>query len=203
MALGDLTEQSVTGWFHALQTGDEAAAERLWDRYFHKIVGLARAQLAIDATYDEEDLAVSVFDAMVKLAKEDRYADLASRDELWGLLIVIARRKMVNRARYRSRQRRGGSLKSDPLVDPDHLVSNDPDPELSAIVEDECQHLLNLLDDDDLRMIALLKLEGKTGSEIARQLDVSERTIKRRSVLIRKRWEMELNDTPDTGEDSQ
>lgn len=51
-------EQSVTGWLHALREGDDDAAKELWNRYFRRIVRLAKHQLPPDAVDDEEDLAV-------------------------------------------------------------------------------------------------------------------------------------------------
>ena len=39
------SEGSVTGWFGYLKAGDDVAAERLWERYFHELVRLARAHL--------------------------------------------------------------------------------------------------------------------------------------------------------------
>tara|TARA_R110002072_G_scaffold302710_2_gene487593 strand:+ start:86380 stop:86967 length:588 start_codon:yes stop_codon:yes gene_type:complete len=190
--MGD--SQSITGWFVALQSGDDNAAERLWDRYFRQIAKLARGRMGHDPTYDEEDLAVSVFDAMVQLARENRYPELGGRDELWALMLVIAQRKMGKRAQYNHRQKRGGSDARQAAVEPDQLPDVGPAPDFSATVEDECQRLLKKLDDDNLREIALLKLDGLTNQEISQKLDMSERTIKRRSVLIRKRWEQELTE---------
>ena len=39
------SEGSVTRWFDALQAGDPAAAQQLWERYFQRLVGLARQKL--------------------------------------------------------------------------------------------------------------------------------------------------------------
>lgn len=36
---------SVTTWIERLKAGDHAAAERIWKRYFHRLVGLARGKL--------------------------------------------------------------------------------------------------------------------------------------------------------------
>jgi DNA-directed RNA polymerase specialized sigma24 family protein len=44
------------------------------------------------------------------------------------------------------------------------------------------------LGDDRLREVALLKLEGSTGEEIAERLQVARRTVVRRLQRIRERW---------------
>jgi DNA-directed RNA polymerase specialized sigma24 family protein len=48
--------------------------------------------------------------------------------------------------------------------------------------------LLGLLDDDSLRQIARLKLEGYTNEEIAERLGIVERTVERRLNRIRRQW---------------
>ena len=47
---------SVTQWLDQLQTGDPAAAEKLWDSYFRRLVGLARAKLQ-GAAKSQSDIA--------------------------------------------------------------------------------------------------------------------------------------------------
>ncbi|MFO0888893.1 MAG: ECF-type sigma factor [Isosphaeraceae bacterium] len=53
---------SVTVWIGALRNGrSDEAAHRLWDRYFRRLVGLARVRLRsmIHGPDDEEDAALS------------------------------------------------------------------------------------------------------------------------------------------------
>ena len=53
-------EGSVTRWIEQLKTGDPLAAQKLWERYFQRLVGLARKKL-LDAprqAADEEDVAL-------------------------------------------------------------------------------------------------------------------------------------------------
>ena len=58
---------SVSLWLGALQAGDLAAAQPLWERYFAQLVRLARARLRATpragADADEEDAALSAFDS--------------------------------------------------------------------------------------------------------------------------------------------
>jgi len=53
-------EGSVTRWIHQLQAGDRAAAQELWNRYFQRLVGLARCKLqgAQRRAADEEDVVL-------------------------------------------------------------------------------------------------------------------------------------------------
>src|SRR5262245_50395145 len=46
---------SVSGWVSQLQAGDTSAAQRLWQRYFHRMVRLARARLRAAGIRSEEE----------------------------------------------------------------------------------------------------------------------------------------------------
>src|SRR5262245_11049219 len=54
------TPGSVTCWLDLLRAGDPAAAQKLWEGYFRRLVGLARARLraAPRRAADEEDVAL-------------------------------------------------------------------------------------------------------------------------------------------------
>ena len=54
------SDQSVTFWIDRLKSGDPAALQPLWERYFAKLVGLARKHLRTDdrRSADEEDAAL-------------------------------------------------------------------------------------------------------------------------------------------------
>ncbi len=57
------SDESVSQWLGQLQAGDPTAAQKLWERYFRRLVGLARKKLraAPRRAADEEDVALSAF----------------------------------------------------------------------------------------------------------------------------------------------
>ena len=57
---------SVTRCIAELKAGEASAAERLWQAYFQRLVGLARAKLGPRARplADEEDVALSAFKSL-------------------------------------------------------------------------------------------------------------------------------------------
>jgi DNA-directed RNA polymerase specialized sigma24 family protein len=69
------------------------------------------------------------------------------------------------------------------------LAARGPTPEEAAILAEECGRLLALLD-DDLRRVALWKMEGFSNAEIATRLGRSESTVERKLKLIRTCWEL-------------
>src|SRR5207237_10567463 len=90
---------SVTRWIGDLKAGGDSAAQHLWERYFHRLVHFARARLRAarraGAIADEEDAALSAFDSFCRGAAQGRFPDLADRDGLWRLLVVITLRKVT------------------------------------------------------------------------------------------------------------
>ncbi len=187
------SEGSVTRWIDLLQTGDPAAAQALWDRYFRLLVDLARRKLrgARPQVADEEDVALSALDSFCRGLKRGRFPDLNDRDNLWKLLVVLTARKASHLVRDEQRLKRGGGLKAGADHELEQVASQEPSPEFAAELAENCQRLLDLLGDADLRAIALSKMEGYTAKEIAAQLNWTPRTIERKLHYIRGLWEKE------------
>ena len=189
------SEGSVTRWLGALRAGDPAAAQPLWERYFHRLVGLARQRLfgARRRAADEEDVALSAFDSFCRAAEAGRFPELADRDGLWRLLVTVTARKAAHLARDEGRQKRGGGAvaAADPEVVLAEVLSREPSPAFAAEVAEECRRLLAGLGDPDLEAVALWKMEGYDNAEIAAKLGCAPRTVERRLQLIRKLWEKE------------
>ena len=190
---------SVTRWIGDLKSGGAAAAQHLWERYFHRLVHPARARLRgagrAGAVEDEEDAALSAFGSFCRGATAGRFPQLADREDLWRLLVVITTRKVQAQARHYLRQKRGGGQvrpaselggqgDDDDLLA--HAVGSEPTPEFAAMVAEEYRRLLERLDDAVLRRVAILRMEGYTGDEIAAQLGCARRTVARQIALVRR-----------------
>jgi len=182
-------ESSVTQWLNRLGTGDRAAAEQLWGRYFQQMVRLARARLEgrRNAIADEEDVALSAFRSFCAGVEGGRYPRLTDRDGLWSLLVAITANKSVDLVRRESRRKRGGTARS-AGVDLDGIIGCEPTPEFAAQMAEECARLLRSLDDETLRSVALWRMEGWSVEEIADRLNCVPRTIKRKLRRIRSVW---------------
>ncbi|MEZ6088330.1 MAG: sigma-70 family RNA polymerase sigma factor [Pirellulaceae bacterium] len=190
-------ELSVTRWFHRLIDGDEVAAEALWRYYFPQLLKLARRHVIPGEKLHDvaEDAASSAIRIMIRGASQGRYQNVQNRDELWRLLVVATKRKVLDRLRAQQTQKRGGGAVLQPLDE--SIAAFTLTPEMLAILDEDLQELLGLLRDDGLRRIAMLRLEGYENREIARMLDVSERTIERKLHLIRTDWEKRAGDSKD------
>jgi len=198
------SQSSVTYWIGRLKAGDRAAVQQLWERYFDRLVRLARNRLGSGPRRmaDEEAVALSAFHSFCVRVEQGKFPRLDDRTDLLRLLVVITSRKAVKqRAAAVCRKRGGGRVWGEsafltPDADEEEagiqaIAAQEPTPELAAEFKEEFERLLNCLDDDSLRDLALLKLQGFSNEEIAGRLDCSLRTVERRLRGIRAIWENE------------
>jgi DNA-directed RNA polymerase specialized sigma24 family protein len=185
-------EESVSQWLAQLKGGDAAAAQKLWERYFRRLVGLARLKLkgSPRRTADEEDVALSAFASFCQGAEQGRFPQLADRDNLWRLLVVLTARKARHQLRVEGQKKRGGGAALEEAVLTE-VVGREPSPEFAAQVADECRRLLGLLTDTDLERVAVAKMEGYSNAEIAQRLGCAPRSVGRKLQVIRTLWEEE------------
>jgi DNA-directed RNA polymerase specialized sigma24 family protein len=192
---------SVSNLIPGLKAGDSLDIQRLWDRYFEKLVRLARARLPGHArrAVDEEDVALSVFHSLCDGAGRGRFPRLEDRDDLWRLLATITTRKVIGSMRHQLRQKRGGGqvlgesalaggggAADEGLAD---FLSGEPTPEATVQFAEECDRLFDSLEDPTLQAVARLKLEGWRSEEIAEELGTTRRTVDRKLQLIRAIWD--------------
>ena len=198
------SDDSITRWIEDVKEGDSDAARKIWQRYFPELVRLARTKLqgTRRGMADEEDVALSAMNSFCDAARNDRFPDLSDRHGLWRLLLHITAQKAVDLARHERRQRRGGgrvrgeSILARPGLPADRqafaeVVGDVPTPEFAAQMAEQCSRLLGLLDDPQLRTLAVAKMEGYENREIAERLQCSLRTVERRLQLIRAKWAQE------------
>lgn len=195
------TDESITHWIGQVKAGtDGVAQQELWNRYFRRLAGLARKLLrgAPQRADDEEDVVINAMDSFFRGAEAGRFPDLCDRTDLWPLLVKITAHKAYNQLEKQRAQKRGGghvrgeSVFLDGGADSntaglEQIVGDGPTPEFAAQVTEQCERLLERLD-ESLRPIAAMKLEGFSNGEIAARLGVVERTVERRLNLIRRIW---------------
>jgi DNA-directed RNA polymerase specialized sigma24 family protein len=186
---------SVTQFFGQLRTGDPAAAEALWERFFPRLVALARKALAgqPQRVADADDAAQSAFASFCLRVRAGEFA-VGNRDDLWGLLGVITANKARMQSRREAAARRGGGrvVGEGALTRPDGSplpldeAASAPAPDFDR----HCEELLGQLE-PELREIAVLRLLGYRNREIAERHGCTERRIERKLNLIRLRWQAE------------
>ncbi|QDV06569.1 RNA polymerase sigma factor [Planctomycetes bacterium Poly30] len=186
------SDETVTQWIQGIKGGDEHAAEMIWQRFFQRVCGLANQRLGSTprAASDSEDVALSAIHALYRGARDDRFRQLQSREDLWNLLAVITIRKSID-ARRRSHAREGVSGSSgsdvDDVADPLSLFGGANTCSLDALCATGHEMVESL--EEKLRPVAMLRLEGYSNQEIASKLGRSLPTIERYLRMIRHQWQ--------------
>jgi RNA polymerase sigma factor (sigma-70 family) len=181
------SDDPVTLWIAQVKGGDRAAVQPLLERYFGRLVQLARARLrGVPGLADyDEDVALSAFKSLCLGAERDRFPHLDDRDALWRLLAVMTVRKAIDLQRRRRQADAGPDVA-------EQVLSREPPPELAAEVADEYRRMFDRLTDQTLRSVAVWKVEGYTNEEIAGRLGCTVRSVERKLHRIRTRWEGDL-----------
>lgn len=199
-----MKDDEVTQWIAELAEGRESAAQRIWQRYYERLVRLALRKLhhANRRVADEEDVALSAFGSFCRGLAAGRFPRLDDRHDLWRLLVTLTARKAVDHLRREHSQKRGGGRVRGESVfigagasgqagGIDAVLGTEPTPEFAALVAEQYEALLGSLEDDRLRQTAVYKLEGYTNAQIAQAMECAPSTVERRLARIRREWTRE------------
>ena len=189
----------VSQWILHLAEGDAEAAQKIWNDYFGKLVRHARKKLEglpmRDA--DEEDVAISAMHSFYQGMVNHKFDYVHNRDDLWKLLVTITARKATARRRsYFAQKRGGGQVRGESIFEvPEdeqggiaRILGKEPTPEFAVSVAENCRQMLDQLQDETLRQVALWTLEGYRTEEIAEKLGCVRRTVERKLERIREIW---------------
>jgi RNA polymerase sigma factor (sigma-70 family) len=193
----------MTRWADGLRSPDpnvrDEAAARIWERYSDRLLGLVRRRLSerVRRREDEDDVLQSMFHSFVRL-QERAGPPLRSRDDLWRMLVHITLCKVANTAQRHHaacrdvrREAAGPGARSDDIGRfPDWLLElmdrSEPSPDEALALEEELWQWLAPLP-EDLRRVALWRLEGYTNKEISDMIRRTERTVELKLGVIRGR----------------
>jgi DNA-directed RNA polymerase specialized sigma24 family protein len=197
-----MSAEEVTQWIVKLADGDQQAAARLWEAYFDKLVQFARRKLGglPCRAADEEDVALSAMHSFCRGMADHRFEHVDDREDLWKILVTITARKVsAEKRRHFAAKRGGGAVRGESVfldAAPDEadeegigqVLGREPTPELAAMVAEDCRLLLERLDDETLRRVAVWTLEGHSTQEIAKKLGCVRRSVERKLERIREKW---------------
>jgi DNA-directed RNA polymerase specialized sigma24 family protein len=181
----------ITRCIRDLERGERGrrddAVRELWEHFFADLTIYARSRLRVinvpRGPADEEDAAVRAF-TKVCLGIERGRLKLGDRMDLSRILRSATAREVINL--YRKARRDAGWIRDESLLEqiPDTALR----PELHWLGQDACQWLLDLLQPNDLRRIALWKLAGHTNDAIRIKLGCSLGKVERDLARIREIW---------------
>lgn len=178
--------------------GDQAAAEKLFQRYVSRLTSLARSRLSpkLRTRVDPEDVVQSVYRVFFDRAAQDEFV-LKQSGDLWRLLAAITIKKIHANVEFHQAQKR--SFTNDVSLSDDasgfriplEMVSHEPGPEESMTLMEELHSVLSGLDALP-RQVMELRLQGLSVEEIAVEIKRSDRTVRRALEQTRKTMEDRL-----------
>lgn len=185
----------------SLESVGQPEFDRIWSIFQSSLRAYLRKRIGPKLQNDvgASDVMQSAFLSLWKRLEDASKPPIEEHEELWKLLITIARRKLSKRWRQIYTQRRGegrifngtdlaadGSSAAGIL---ETITIDEASSQITAEIDDLSECL-----DAECQTIVSMKLSGMTNEEIATALDCSKRRIERKNALIRKAFARQLAD---------
>lgn len=154
--------------------GDEVARDQIMSRLYPELERLAASQLSRNARGETLNTRVLVHEAYEKLARSS--VDVESRRHFMALAARVMRQVIVDYARRRSAQRRGGDVVHYSFEDLQFSVADNPD---EILLLSQVLDQLKVLGEPFVSVIECRYFAGMTLDETAEALDLSRRTVQR------------------------
>ncbi len=166
----------VTALLQRWGAGDATALDALLPLVYADLRGIARRELYGHRGHDTLQPTALVNDVFVRLLGSDRPQCLGSRAHLFNTAARIMRQLLVDRARRAACDKHGGAWKRDDFA----CALDLPIPECTVLPElDAALDELARLDERMAKVVELRYFTGLSVAEVARLLEVEERTVYR------------------------
>jgi len=183
-----------------LRDGDAQAAARVYHRYVHRLLSLARTRMSnqFNPKFDPDDVVQSAFRSFFRRHADGDY-ELEGWNNLWSLLATITIHKCLTRAEKLSTQKRDVTREyragNNTLGHHEGILSEEPTAEQMAILEETLEQLTACLTPRQ-RQVVFMKLERYSNEEISQMIGRTERTVSRILTQVRKQLESMVADLP-------
>lgn len=167
----------VTRLLHAWGQGDPDAAARLLPLIYDPLRHIAREYMQRERRDHTLEPTALVHEAYLRLTG-GAPIDWQGRAHFYSLAARAMRRILVDHARTRQRERRGGAQQRVPLEEAEPLVRTD-DGEVPLVALDDALKRFAEAHPRPSQVVELRFFGGMDGQAIAEVLQVSERTVKR------------------------
>jgi RNA polymerase sigma factor (TIGR02999 family) len=166
---------AITALLRAVEGGDKAARDRLFAVVYGELRGLARGQLRRIPARDTLSTTALVNETYLKLAG-DRPWTARDRSHFFALAARAMRQILVDHARRRARQKRGGGVAP---VSLDEALVPSPDRAEELLALDAALERLEAMDAELAQIVEWRFFAGLSVEEVAELLAISDRTVKR------------------------
>ena len=172
----------VTRILSQIESGDPAAAEQLLPLVYNELRKLAAAKLAHETPGQTLQATALVHDAYIRLVDVEKAQHWDSRGHFFAAAAESMRRILIDLARQKQSDRRGGGWRRCELSDADRVTLPVSDELLDL---DEALTRLSVADPQAAELVKLRVFAGMTVEEAAALQGVSSRTAKRNWAYAR------------------
>lgn len=173
---------TVTRLLAAARNGDEASLDRLLPVVYSELHRLAARQMRGEGVGHTLQPTALVHEAFLRLS--GTALDVADRAHFFALAATTMRRVLVDHAKARRRDKRGGGDAPLPLDEALHVAASPSD---DVVALDESLDRLAQRDPRKARVVELHYFAGLDYAEIATQLGISAATVDR-DLRFAKAW---------------
>src|SRR5438046_1246627 len=170
----------VTQILSAIEQGDPHAAEQLLPLVYEELRKLASQKLAHEKPGQTLTATALVHEAYLRLVGQSEARSYTDRHHFIAAAATAMRRILIDNARRKQTQKRGGGLHPQQL---EAVVAPEPDEELLAL--DEALQKLAAQDPQKARLVELRYFAGLTGEQAAAVLGISPTTADRHWAYVR------------------
>lgn len=173
----------ITLVLEAMSKGDGHASEELLPLVYSELRRLAAARMAQEAAGHTLQPTALVHEAWLRLI-DDSNRTWQNRAHFFGAAAEAMRRILIERARRKSRLKRGGGQA---VLDIAELDIAETMPDEKVLLVDEALERFKAEDPEKARVVVLKFFGGLTDREVAEIMGVTERTV-RRQWTYAKAW---------------
>jgi RNA polymerase sigma factor (TIGR02999 family) len=181
----------VSRVLQAIEGGDRQAAAKLLPIVYEELRRLAAHKMASEKAGMTLQPTALVHEAFIRLIGGEDQPKWQGRAHFFGAAAEAMRRILIEAARRRKAEKRGGSLAQCELSQEDAIVDVQDADTLLAV--DEALKKLAVEDPDLAKLVELRYFTGLTIDETAKMLATSPRTVKRNWTYARAWLRRELD----------
>jgi RNA polymerase sigma-70 factor (ECF subfamily) len=164
-----------------LSAGDRSGAAKLMELVYDDLRGLAHKKLGRNNLNHSLDPTAVVHEVFIKLFSRE-HVDWKGKSHFYAVSASAMRDILVDYARQRAAQKRGGNRQRIPLSD---AVAFSPQRDEDVLTLDDALKALAEVDPQRAQIVELRFFGGLTVKEVAETLGIAERTVGKQWATVR------------------
>lgn len=169
-------DKPITQILHELRNGGDESLNELLPLVYDELRRLANSYLSRERSNHTLQPTALVHEAYLRLIGQNE-VEWQNRAHFFGVSARVMREILIEYARGRNRQKRGGEFKTQIALDDAVSFSNQK--ELDVLAVDEALTKLEKLDERQARIVEMKFFGGLTVEEIGEVMSISSATVKR------------------------